>query len=633
MRIPAVDFRVGPFGSPLVAMAVLWMGATTAPAWAGPLLPGDIAGLQAWYRVDQGLTISSGAVSGWTDSSTNLRNMTQASTSLRPLLAYDATYGFPVVDFTSTTRWLTAGSTGGAIHSNTDGFTAIYMVRAGSVTTGAVASQLSFATNQRQWRASVNIFDLTEAPGSSWIADTTAPYTGVAANQWNVFSGVWTPGQKAQAYLNGQWVGEAITEVTAMPTADVPFLLGAAANGGGNPLNGSVSEVILFNRALTNAERQGVEEYLEQKYTPSKTETIHAGAFFEADVNFEGVGVGASNRPLPPQYRVDAGHAFTYHGDGLWYGWDRNNTGAGRNRNSVNSPDERFDTLNHMQPPAGGDNPVTWELAVPDGNYWVRAVFGESSGGTAANHVTIQDVNFTDSDPGLGNDWDEYFGQFAVTGGRLSIAPRSDVTNSPKISFVQVREVIMPDIAINFQPGASTSGLPTNYLLDDGSAFGVRANGLTYGWVDIATGDPYNNTGNARSRGTHPDGRRYTTFNHFRNGTVNADWAIELPNGLYEVLAVFGEPDPTAGTSTNNMWINDVAFYDPDPGLGADWDLFMGRVSVEDGLLLIRPMGNSGKINFLEITLIPEPSTTMLLALGLVIAWARAGRRNRRPRA
>ncbi len=150
--------------------------------------------------------------------------------------------------------------------------------------------------------------------------------------------------------------------------------------------------------------------------------------------------------------------------------------------------------------------------------------------------------------------------------------------------------------------------------------------------MDIATGVPLSNTANARSRGTHPDGRRYTTFNHFRNGALNADWAIELPNGLYEVLAVFGESQ-LPSTSTNNMWINDVAFYDPDPGLGADWDLFMGRVSVDDGLLLIRPMGNSGKINFLEITLIPEPSTTMLLALGLVIAWARAGRRNRRRRA
>ena len=125
MRIPAANFRVGPVGSPLVAMAVLWMGAATASVLAGPMLPDDIAGLQAWYRVDQGLTISSGAVSGWADSSSNSRNMTQGTTSLRPLLAYDGTYGFPVVDFTSSTRWLTAGSTGGPIHSNADGFTAI----------------------------------------------------------------------------------------------------------------------------------------------------------------------------------------------------------------------------------------------------------------------------------------------------------------------------------------------------------------------------------------------------------------------------------------------------------------------------------------------------------------------------
>ncbi|MDY0166378.1 MAG: LamG-like jellyroll fold domain-containing protein [Thermoguttaceae bacterium] len=612
------------------AIVLLWTCGAVSPLHAAPVLPSDIPGLQAWYRVDQGVTTSAGAVSGWLDSSTNGRNMAQGNSSLRPLLAYDTTYGFSVVDFTSTTRWLSAGSSGGPIHSNTDGFTAIYMVRPGSVTTGAVASQFNAAVNQRQWRASVNIFDLTEAPGDSWVAGTTAPYTGAAANQWNVYSGVWTPGQKPQAYLNGQWVGESLTKVDAMATANVQFLLGAGSNGSANQLNGAVSEVMLFNRALSDAERQGVEEYLALKYAPSKTETRHAGSFFEADVNFEGVGANASNRPLPPRYHVDAGHAFTYYGDGIWYGWDRDNTTGGRNRNSSASPDERFDTLNHMQPPAGGVNPATWEMAVPDGDYWVRAVFGESSGGTATNHVTIQGLEFTDADPGIGSDWDEYFGQFTVAGGRLSIAPRSDVTNVPKISFVQVREVIKPDIAINFQPGTSTSELPSHYLVDDGSAFGDRGNGLTYGWVDVATGEPYNNTGNARSRGSHPDGRRYTTFNHFRNGVAgNADWAIELPNGLYEVLAVFGESQ-LPSTSTNNMWIGDVAFYDPDPGLGEDWDLFMGRVSVQDGLLVLRPMGNSGKINFIEITMIPEPSTAMLLAFGLLIAVAGAGRKNRR---
>lgn len=619
MRGPARNLRVGPFGSPLTAVIVLWLGVAPMLAWAGPLLPGDISGLQAWYRVDQGLTTSAGAVSGWADSSTNSRNMSQGSSSLRPLLAYDAAYGFPVVDFTSSTRWLTAGSSGGPIHDNTDGLTTICMIQTRAAS-GVVASQFNYNTNLRQWRTGPVTLDVQQAPGGSWNPATASPFTGLTTNQWHVLSGVWAPGGKAQTYINGTWVAEAATAVSSIATSDVSFLMGGDG-GGGNPLNGMVSEVLLFNRALTAMERQGVEEYLEQKYTPAKTETIHAGSFFEADVNFEGVGAQASNRPLPPRYKVDAGDAFTYQGDGFWYGWDQGTAGGGRNRNSASSPDERFDTLNHVY----GN---TWEMAVPDGTYWVRAVFGESSGGTSKNDVTIQGMDFTDPDPDLSYDWDEYFGQVNITGGRLSIAAQAG-NNSAKLAFAQVREVIMPDIAINFQPGTSTGGLPANYLVDNGSAFGDRGNGLTYGWVDVSTGDPKSNN-NARERGTHPDGRRYTTLNHFRNGaSQHADWAIELPNGLYEVLAVFGESQPPS-TSTDNMWIGDVAFFDPDPGLGGDWDLFMGRVQVDDGLLLIKPMGTYGKINFLEITLIPEPSTTMLLMLGMLGALVAMGRRKGR---
>src|SRR5688500_6461992 len=95
---------------------------------------------------------------------------------------------------------------------------------------------------------------------------------------------------------------------------------------------------------------------------------MHAG-HFEVKVNFQ-----PAAAPVPAGYLVDAGAAFGDRGNGQRYGWDADNAANARDRNSAASPDQRFDTLNHMQ--NGGANRA-WELEVPEGMYSVRVVAGD----------------------------------------------------------------------------------------------------------------------------------------------------------------------------------------------------------------------------------------------------------------
>ncbi|MCS7303629.1 MAG: PEP-CTERM sorting domain-containing protein [Thermoguttaceae bacterium] len=626
----------------LVAVVVLTMAGAGGPAaLAGPIAPNQITGLQAWYRVDSGLTLAGTTgteVSAWNDSSGLGRNMSQATSANRPTLIRDSSFGFPVVSFDGSNDFLSAGDV--EVHSNTDGLTVIGVVRPRTVntsglTTGNILSKFQYATGGRAWRLGIDWWAAQNNADAyqSTHELTFPPSADPIANQWNIVVGSWTPGVSTAGYMIPMSGPNAFQEISAgaasqaaasVPDTTAALLMGACNAGGDHRLNGELVEVVVYNRALTQAERRGLTEYFQQKYTLQTDPTRP----LLVNINFEGVGAAASNQPLPPGYSIDAGAPGTYHGNGVWSYWDRDVSSWGRNRNAASSPDERFDTLIHMY--NSGQSPYqafTWQLAVPNGTYWVRAVFGEPSTGTSTNNIYIQNQLFTDPDPGLTGDWDEYFGIFTVSNGRVTITPQPEA--AAKICFMQAASVFHPQIAINFEgtgSNASNNPLPPHYLIDNGAAFGDRGNGYKYGWVDPATGNPIDNQANGRNRNSaaSPD-ERYDTLNHFyRSGTQHYNWEIELPNGNYFVLAMFGEPGPEAvgGTSTNNVWIENVRFYDPDPAKSSEWDLFMGVVAVSDGRLTLRDIGldQPAKIAFIEITLVPEPSTWLLLAFGMCLS-------------
>lgn len=146
-------------------------------------------------------------------------------------------------------------------------------------------------------------------------------------------------------------------------------------------------------------------------------------------VNFQ-----PANAIVPAGYRVDAGDAFGARGD-LAYGWDAP-TNFTRDRNSSASPDQRYDTLNHMQ---WRKTNRTWELAVPPGFYNVRLVAGDASAIDSVYRLNAEGQRIVDATPTSQQRWFEGIVSVPVIDGRLTIANAPGASNN-KINFIEVTD-------------------------------------------------------------------------------------------------------------------------------------------------------------------------------------------------
>ncbi|MBB5350062.1 hypothetical protein HNR46_000283 [Haloferula luteola] len=119
--------------------------------------------------------------------------------------------------------------------------------------------------------------------------------------------------------------------------------------------------------------------------------------------------------------------------------------------------------------------------------------------------------------------------------GSASLASHVEVTNYPVI----IEPGVM-DIKVNFQDAAS-AGYP-GYEVDSGAAYGVRGSGRSYGWIEGAN-LLYRN----RNLSQSPD-ERYDTLNQMQYNspaTETHTWEIGVPNGVYQVHLVCGDPGYT----------------------------------------------------------------------------------------
>jgi N-acetylneuraminic acid mutarotase len=152
------------------------------------------------------------------------------------------------------------------------------------------------------------------------------------------------------------------------------------------------------------------------------------GGGFSANVNFQ-----PASAAVPGGYIVDSGLVFGDRGNGLSYGWDRSNNHT-RDRNNVASPDQRYDTLNHMQKPEGG---TTWEIAVPNGTYTVRLVAGDPSAYDSTYAIAVEGVLTISGKPTSTNRWFEGTQTVIVADGRLTVSSAAGSANN-KLSFIDI---------------------------------------------------------------------------------------------------------------------------------------------------------------------------------------------------
>ena len=139
--------------------------------------------------------------------------------------------------------------------------------------------------------------------------------------------------------------------------------------------------------------------------------------------------------PVPTGYLADGGLVYGARGNGQTYGWTIDNTAQTRDRNASNSPDQRYDTLTHLQKPANPD--AIWEIAVANGTYRVRIVSGDPSNIDSVFRTTAEGTLVVSGTPTTSTRWIEGTATVVVTDGRLTIRSGAGASNN-KICFVEI---------------------------------------------------------------------------------------------------------------------------------------------------------------------------------------------------
>jgi glucose/arabinose dehydrogenase len=165
---------------------------------------------------------------------------------------------------------------------------------------------------------------------------------------------------------------------------------------------------------------------------PATFTATFAPARFSARVNFQ-----PAASAVPAGFVVDSGAAFGARGNGLSYGWNLA-TNETRDRDHPSSPDQRFDTLNHMQK---ASNPTArWEIAVPNGTYRVRIVAGDPAFFDGAFRIAAEGVLVVNGNPSATAPWVDSTANVTVSDGRLTLSSATGATNN-KVCFVELTQL------------------------------------------------------------------------------------------------------------------------------------------------------------------------------------------------
>jgi glucose/arabinose dehydrogenase/PKD repeat protein len=162
------------------------------------------------------------------------------------------------------------------------------------------------------------------------------------------------------------------------------------------------------------------------------TATFARAAGFAAKVNFQ-----PAASPVPAGYVADSGAVFGARGNGLSYGWNAV-TSETRDRDSASSPDQRFDTLDHMQKPSNPD--ARWEIAVPNGTYRVRIVSGDAGFIDSVFRIAAESTLVVSGTPTAANHWIDATANVTVSDGRLTISNAAGAMNN-KLCFVEITQL------------------------------------------------------------------------------------------------------------------------------------------------------------------------------------------------
>lgn len=214
-------------------------------------VPLRIAGLEAWYRADRGITLNGSDVSGWADQSGNGNDLVQAVEADQPLFNEgDANFNNkPTLSFSGVNDNLRSAAFAAALTQPNTIFTVYHMAGGGSrfVVDGLTAST-QHVVGQNVGGDRVLQAGTEQAIGTESLDPqiVVALFNGASSNSW--IDGVpQTPaGTVGADTMDGVNVGGEFNQNSSMW--------------------GEVAEIIVYDGALTDGEKNMVGQYLATKY-------------------------------------------------------------------------------------------------------------------------------------------------------------------------------------------------------------------------------------------------------------------------------------------------------------------------------------------------------------------------------
>jgi fibronectin type 3 domain-containing protein len=261
-----------------------------------------------------------------------------------------------------------------------------------------------------------------------------------------------------------------------------------------------------------------------------------------------------------PGYVNDTGLAYGSRGGGLTFGWSSNMTGAARDRNAANAPDERYDSLIHV-------GSSTWSIAAPNGSYTVHVAVGDPSYADVVSKLMVNGVLTITGSTSSSQHWLEGTTAVSVTNGLITVSEQAG--SYDKIDYIDITSTGGPVI-----PAA-----PTGLTATPGNAQ------VALNWTASSAATSYN-----VYRSTSSGGEGGTPF---KTGVTSTSYTDSgLSNGTryyYQVTAVnsSGESSKSSEVSTTPQaptlpapWIDaDIG----SPGLAGSGSYLAGTFTLKGG--------------------------------------------------
>ena len=275
-----------------------------------------------------------------------------------------------------------------------------------------------------------------------------------------------------------------------------------------------------------------------------------------------------ASAPVPEGYAADTGAVYGSRGNGFAYGWNVDNSADARDRNAAASPDQRYDTFNHMRRVIT-DAAKSWSVALPNGTYSVHLVAGDPTTFDSTHVVTAEGTTILNGTVSAASPFVETTTNVTVTDGALSLAQGGSGVNT-KLAFLDITAVQgAVNVALtapahqstHYGAAAATVNLSATASTSNGGAtitgvefydgltlLGTDANApFTFAWSNPPAG-----VHRVMARATDSTGA--SGFSAFADITVSADGAFGFVGEYWPNLTMTGTPQTRIDPNVQFDW-------------------------------------------------------------------------------